>query len=493
MRRALGTLAASVAALIVAGAGAAQDDATPDGAAPRAEGAAAAPDAQGESAAPDASEASAKKEADPKAKALPLAELRARMQRELEAERVANQERLESFRKEKLEQERLLAEAKATLVREEAVSGRLEQDYTDNELAFERDQKRLEERLSQLGELFGVVRQVATDASGNIWASITSAELGQRKELLDRLGRSKELPSTVDLERLWYELQREMTAQGQVSTFTAPVLTESSQVEQREVTRVGPFAALGGGRYLKWEPKEAKLREFRRRAPARYVDTAEGYVENEAGYASLAVDPSRGTLLEALTEEPYFYERIAQGGFVGYTIISLAAIAFLLGAWRWSAVTLTSRRVASQARSRVASLDNPLGRMIAVYEENKDMDPEHLELKLDHAMMKESARLTRMMWLIRTVSVVAPLLGLLGTVTGMIQTFQAITLFGTGDPKVMAGGISEALVTTMLGLIAAIPLVLLYETLSNSTRQVATVLDENVASMIASRTEARQV
>jgi biopolymer transport protein ExbB len=421
---------------------------------------------------------------------IPLPRLRAEIQRDIEAEQTTDRERLKRFQEAKAEQERLLADAKDKLLREEAVSERLEARYNENDKTYEKNEARLEERLGQLGELFGVVRQVATDAGGNMWASVTSAELGQRKELLDRLGRSKELPSTLDLERLWYELQREMTAQGKVVTFPASVLAASGELEDLQVTRVGAFAALGPGRYLKWQPEEGKLAELPRQPPTRYVSTVVQYQANDDGYAPLAIDPARGTLMVGLTDTPSFLERVDQGGFIGYLTIALAAGALLLGAIRWVFVTVTSRKVAAQQRNPSPRPDNPLGRVLRVYEDSKDLDPEHLEQRLDDVVLKESGQLTRLLWLVQTVSIVAPLLGLLGTVTGMIQTFQAITLYGTGDPKVMAEGISEALVTTMLGLYAAIPLVLLYGVLSNSTRRIMNVLDESVTKLVAERSEA---
>jgi biopolymer transport protein ExbB len=407
----------------------------------------------------------------------------------LEVERAENRLRVEQFIQRRAEQERLLAEARAAFAREEATSHRLETSYNENEVVLAEKEERLKQRLGELGELFGVVRQVATDTSGNVWDSLTSSQLGPRKELLDRLGRSKELPSTEDLEKLWYELQQEMTEQGQVVRYRASVLTIEGQIEERDVIRAGPFSAISRGRYLLWEPAEEKLRELTRQPPARYVDTVEPFERATSGFARLAVDPSRGSLLSALTDSPNPTERIQQGGYVGYVIIGLGVFALLLGLVRWGAISITSRKVAAQRKSDRANPGNPLGRVLSVFEENREVDPETLELKLDEAVLRESSKLERFLWLVKTVSVVAPLLGLLGTVTGMIQTFQAITLFGAGDPKMMAGGISEALVTTMLGLTTAIPLVLLYDTLSNSTRRIIDVLDEQSAGLIATRSE----
>jgi len=407
----------------------------------------------------------------------------------LEMETEADIRREREFVQAKEDQARLLAEARATLRDKEALSQRLEVAYNQNESTLGEKEALLTENLGQLGELFGVVRQVATDTSGQVWDSLTSSQVEPRKDLLDRLGRSKELPSTEDLEKLWYELQREMTEQGQVVRYRAKVLTTQGQIEERDVVRAGPFSAVSGGRYLLWEPAQEKLRELTRQPPARYLETVGRFENTKSGFAVLAVDPSRGSLLNALTDTPDFQERIQQGGYVGYVIIGLGVSALLLGLTRWLAVSITSRKVAAQQKRDKLDQRNPLGRVLSVFEENRQADAETLELKLDEAVLRESSKIQRFMWLVKTVSVVAPLLGLLGTVTGMIKTFQAITLFGAGDPRMMAGGISEALVTTMLGLMTAIPLVLLYDTLSNSARRVVDVLDEQSAGLIAARSE----
>jgi biopolymer transport protein ExbB len=278
-----------------------------------------------------------------------------------------------------------------------------------------------------------------------------------------------------------------MTQQGQVVRYEADVLTSEGNVERREVVRAGPFSAISNGKYLLWQSDQEKLRELTRQPPSRYLNTVEPFEEAESGFETLAVDPSRGQLLSALTDTPNFQERIAQGGAVGYTIITLGILALVLGVVRWIGVFFVGRKVSAQQKSDYVKKDNPLGRVLSVFEDNREVDAETLELKLDEAVMREASGLQRLLWVVKTVSVVAPLLGLLGTVTGMIQTFQQITLFGAGDPKMMAGGISEALVTTMLGLITAIPLVLLYDTLANSTRRIIDVLDEQSAGLIASR------
>jgi biopolymer transport protein ExbB len=438
---------------------------------------------------PEAGEAVEKTPAPATPEPTPLFELLDLVEQGLEVERTENRLRIEQFIASRADQERLLVEARAVLAEEEAIGEQLEGQYNENEVSIAEHEARLKEQLGQLGELFGVVRQVATDGSGLLWDSLISSQLGQRNERLDQLGRSTELPSTEDLKKLWFELHQEMTEQGQVVRYRTPILTLAGRVEERDVVRAGPFSAVSGGRYLLWEPAQAQLRELTRQPPARYRNTVKPFEETTTGFARLAVDPSRGSLLNALTDTPSPLERVQQGGFVGYVIISLGAFALVLGLIRWAAVAITSRKVAAQTRSDSLDLGNPLGRVLSVLDENREVDPEMLELKLDEVVLRESSKLERYLWLVKTVSVVTPLLGLLGTVTGMIQTFQAITLFGAGDPKMMAGGISEALVTTMLGLMAAIPLVLLSDTLSNATQRIMNILDEQTAGLIAMRAE----
>jgi biopolymer transport protein ExbB len=142
-------------------------------------------------------------------------------------------------------------------------------------------------------------------------------------------------------------------------------------------------------------------------------------------------------------------------------------------------------------KSGKANINNPLGRVLKVHEENPTMDTETLELKLSEAIMKEVPKIELGLNLLKIIAAVAPLMGLLGTVTGMIITFQAITIFGAGDPKAMAGGISGALVTTVLGLLVAIPTVLLHTVTNGQAKKVIHVLDEQSTGLIAEHTESQ--
>ena len=418
--------------------------------------------------------------------------VRTRVQRESGEDR----DRETSFRQAKDALAAKVARVEGQVRRAEALGVSLDERYAANEIEIETLGERLTERLGQMGELFGVVRLVSTDLSAGTWRSLTSLGLEARNKVLDRLGRSSDLPTTDDLERLWYALQLELTEQAKVSAHEVPVILEEDKenqkvlrTETRQVIRAGPFTAISDGDYVQWAPEHQMVRALKRPPPPRYANTAERFGGRPGEIGRLAVDPSRGALLVALTATPSLWERVQQGGAVGYTILTLGVFALLLGLVRLTSLILTNRRIEAQKRTARPDPANPLGRVLAVYEDHSEADPEFLELKLDEVVLRERSAVERFLWIVQTVSIVAPLLGLLGTVTGMIQTFQAITLFGAGDPKIMAGGISEALVTTTLGLVTAIPLVLLYALLSSRARLIGESLDEQSASLIANRLE----
>jgi len=404
-------------------------------------------------------------------------------------ERKENRDREKAFAKAKADQQRLLKDAKATRAALERRGEKLESEFEGNEIALTQLEETLTQRLGALGELFGVVRQVSGDTRSQLEGSLVSAQIPGREDFLEELGKNKSLPSIESLEKLWFILHQEMTELGNVTRFPATVINIDGDQNQRDVIRVGAFNALSDGVYLIYE--ERKLQELPKQPAGTYLDTVGPFESSTAGMATLALDPSRGSILKVLIQTPGFVERIKFGGKVGYTIIVLGLLAGFLAIVRWAVVFLTGRKVAAQKKSDQVSDGNPLGRVLGIYEANRATDVETLELKLDEAIMRESASLDKMLWAVKVVSVVAPLMGLLGTVTGMIRTFQAITLFGTGDPKMMASGISEALVTTMLGLYVAIPLVLLHALVSNTAKGVVEVLEEQAAGLIARRAEQR--
>ncbi len=407
----------------------------------------------------------------------------------VEEDRV-NRERERRFLAAKNRQKQLLKEAKAQLRAETRRSERLKNTFDANEKKLTELEETLRQRMGSLGELFGVVRQVAGDAKATFDNSLVSAQFPDRQSLLMPLIKSKELPDIPRLEDLWFALQQEMTESGKIVKFDSRVILPDGSEKQTRVTRVGVFNVVADGRYLRYLPETGELLELPRQPAGRYLKLANGLESASPGsIVPMAIDPSRGSILALLVQAPDLKERIQQGKLVGYVIIVLFAIGLLIVAVRWIALTVTGLKMRKQLKLDEPKENNPLGRVLAVYRANPNVDTETLELKIDEAVIREVPKLQSGLATIKILAAIAPLLGLLGTVTGMIETFQSITLFGTGDPKLMAGGISQALVTTVLGLVSAIPLVALHSVVAGKSKRLISILDEQSAGIIAQHAE----
>jgi biopolymer transport protein ExbB len=403
---------------------------------------------------------------------------------------VANKEREQRFTAARDRQGAMLDEVKTAVVREERRSVALKDNFDANEQALTELEESLKIRIGNFGELFGVVRQVSGDTKGIIENSLVSAEFPGRDVLLTRLGQSRGLPSIRDLHQLRVLLLEEMTESGKVSRFSTEVIQADGVASPAEVVRVGVFNAVSGDRFLKYEAETGTLQELARQPAGRFQSMAGDLSEAQDGTITMAVDPSRGQLLSLLVQAPGLGERIQQGGLVGYVIIAMGFLGMAIAVWRILVLFFASSRIKEQLKTDTAADDNALGRILSVYAANHDVDTGTLELKLDEAILRETPRLERYQATIKVFAAVAPLLGLLGTVVGMIITFQALTLFGTGDPKLMAGGISQALMTTVLGLVVAIPLVFMHSVVAGWSRSLIEVLEEQSAGIVARHSEA---
>jgi len=400
-----------------------------------------------------------------------------------------NRERVERFRQTRDERQRMLEDVSRELAAEERRSTTLNRRYEQNETQLADLEERLQIRIGNFGELFGVVRDVAGDTYGQVQTSLVSAQYPNRLDLVSEMALAEELPSLEDLRGLQLMLLEEMAQSGQVVRFDAEITDPSGQTSAGDVIRVGAFNLVHDGKFLTHNAATGALQILPRQPAGRYLNMAEDLVEASSGTVEMAVDPTRGQLLGMLIQAPDLGERLQQGGYVGYTIIGMGAIGLLIALWRLVVLQGAGRRIRAQLKSSSASKNNALGRILAVYEEHQTGNLDALALKLDEAIMREAPILERYQGILKVFAAVAPLLGLLGTVVGMIITFQQLTLFGTGDPKLMAGGISQALITTVLGLIVAIPLVLLHSVVSSSSQALVEILEEQSAGLIARRAE----
>ncbi len=404
-----------------------------------------------------------------------------------------NSAREQEFNAKVSEQDRMLGEAASKRDNELGLSERLETQFEENEFKIVDLNDALTKRLGSLKELFGVLQQVSGDTKGKFQNSLISAEIPGRDVFLDELaqsmGTSSKLASIEEIERVWFEIQREMTESGKTSRFTIDVVEAGGNKVSKEVVRVGPFALVADGKYLDFNGATGTVAELIRQPAGRYGDSVAELQASSGDFIHFGLDPTGGSILGLLVQAPNLRERVEQGGLVGYIILAVGAIGLLLALERLITLTLVKLKVDRQLKSTNFTNDNPLGRVMQVRDNYPKADVEALELHLTEAILGELPKLTRNLTIVKIISVVAPLMGLLGTVTGMINTFQAITLFGTGDPKLMAGGISTALVTTVLGLVVAIPTTLLYALLNTRSKAIVGVLQEQSAGVIAERAE----
>jgi biopolymer transport protein ExbB len=285
-------------------------------------------------------------------------------------------------------------------------------------------------------------------------------------------------------------LRQEASLSSEVAQISAPVVQADGSTADEQSVRIGAFTVVGtsnGGQYLIADEQLGALRPpYRQPGEASMLS---GWLGG-SGVALVGIDPSRGALLNIEAATPSIVERIQQGGTIGYIIIALGVIGLLIALWRLFALLQISAGMRRQLSDKLAAKDdNALGRvMIASLGDRTDA--ELLEARLDEAVLRELPAIERGQSIIKLLAGIAPLMGLLGTVTGMIATFQAITAFGSGDAKLMAAGISQALITTVLGLVVAVPLLLLHSWVASRSRELVHILDEQSAGIIAEAQEA---
>ena len=409
-----------------------------------------------------------------------------------------HRQREAEFRRQRANQQGELDRARQIKAQEERRSEQLEATYTRQQQEVAEKRQQLQSRLGTLNELFGSLTSQAGDTRAVLEASIVSRQPGLDNrpqfltDLIEKMNSATQLPSIEEIEQMWYEIQREAVEGGKVVSFTSNISLPSGEQAQKQIVRIGNFQMVTeDGNYL-WAPDDGGLNELAKQPPGMRGGAADLAAATD-GFVKVGIDPSGatgGTFLQAyVANTPTLLEQAQQGGLIGYIIMIIGLFGILFSIFRFFALMGTSAKVSAQLKSQRANPNNPLGRVMKVAEDNPGVDNETLELKLEEAVLKERPAIESGLNLIKIIYMVSPLLGLLGTVSGMIITFQAITLFGTGDPKTMAGGISTALVTTVLGLCAAIPNMFGHTIVSGRAKRILHVLDEQSAGIVAQNVE----
>ena len=413
------------------------------------------------------------------------------VKKQQQQQRALNRQRENEFLADKRKQQQLLDQARRDFERQQRDNQPLLTVTDGNSKEIARLEQELAAVVDDMGDLSSTFREFAGDFSAVLQESMLTVQFPQRGERLQALADADIQVSIEEIQDLWLLLQEEMTEAGKITRFPARVIDTSGASLERDVLRVGGSSAWSDGDFLRYVPETGELLALSRQPPARYRKAAREFVA-DGSLHTLAIDPTRGSLLGMLSFTPDLRERIAQGGTIGLIIIGLGITGGLLTGWRLAYLFLVSRRIKAQlTRVEQPGAGNPLGRVLLAVEGVSLEEEELMQLKLDEAVLAEMPALERGNGLIKLFAATSPLLGLLGTVTGMILTFQAISLFGTGDPKLMAGGISQALVTTVLGLVVAIPLLFGHSVVAYLSRSMIQRLDEQCAGVLARTAEQR--
>lgn len=396
--------------------------------------------------------------------------------------------RLNRFLSDKNKQQSLLNQMKVRLTNEENRSEILTKQYEDNDATLSDLEEQLTLKLGSFGELFGIVRQTAGESKGQFALSLTNIEYPERIEFLGDLAERKslDLPTSAELERLWYEILNELNQSGKVKNYNTDILSKSGELVNRDIIRIGVFNSVSDGDYLNLVSEQNVLEYLAKQPEGSIRRSARKLQNNDIEYREVFIDPTRGSLLTKLIDRAGFFERINQGGFVGYIILIILALGITMGVLQFLFLRKESQTVDNELNTGNYSESSTLGKLNTIYSKYKGDNPEELEAQLEDVLARAAPALEKNLSIIKLLAAVAPLLGLLGTVIGMIETFQAITLFGTGDPKLMAGGISQALVTTMLGLIAAVPLLFIHNILDSRSRAITQIYEEQAIGYVAS-------
>jgi len=383
--------------------------------------------------------------------------------------------RLNSFITKVSDRQALLDDAKTKLANEIDRNINLEASFEQNEKTLAELEEKLEIKVGVLGELFGVTRQYAGELLAASENSVVFYEFTNRPELLKDIGQEK-VHNLDQLENLWISYFDEIVAGSEIKNFEATITAPNGENIVGEVTRYGLFSASYDGKFVKPVSSLNSFQLLAKQPENTFTKTLSKHKRADE-YTNVSIDPTRGFLLSLYLDKANWFERIAQGKSIGFVIIFIGFIGLAFSIFKITKLREYSNEVLNDKTDNIPSKMESLIKDGASRESKENI--------IDEFIINYSSKIEWGNNWVKFFAAVAPLLGLLGTVIGMIETFQAITLFGTGDPKQMAGGISQALVTTMLGLIVAAPLLGMYTYLSEKTESIVQVLEEKASYILS--------
>ncbi|HDZ3717592.1 TPA: MotA/TolQ/ExbB proton channel family protein [Vibrio cholerae] len=399
-----------------------------------------------------------------------------------------NQQREAGFVQTAQELQAAKAELLAERNRLQKEADQLSSQFSDNENTLARLEETLRLETGSLGEMFGVVRQNAKELQSELDQSVTGVEPRAHQQSIDDVVAAKTLPSMAQLRGLWQAMSEEIRASGQIQTTEIQWLNGQGETQTVPALRLGSLGLISEQGYVKWDNARQQALNYQQ-LPSDFPTFSHIRTLVDGDVVTMNIDPSRGVLLEQLALTPTLSQRLQAGGVIGNVILVLLGVGLIIALYRGAILATLRQKIKAQLKNPEQPGNNPLGRILAVYNKEQQRSVEALELRLLEAVVDEQNHLETGLSMLKLLAALAPMLGLLGTVTGMIETFQVITQFGNGDPKVMAGGISMALVTTVEGLIAAIPLLLAHNILSAQAEAIRNILEKQGIGLVAQQAE----
>lgn len=406
-------------------------------------------------------------------------------------------QRQQEFQQNANRQQQILDTTNERIVEQEQTQSDLSDQFEANEIIIRDKRDILRDRRGDLNELFGTLQGVAGDFLSNFENSLISGQYPGRSEFIEgfiaKAGSTIEQLNPEEIERFWFFMQQEVVESARVAKFNGDVSLPTGETINRSIVRIGNFNAVSEGEYLSYDGDIGHFQVLPKQPGAGMLAAVSALEGSSSGFTKVGIDPTGGVggqVMANLVNFPSVEEQVRNNsGPIGFIIIGVGVVGILIGFLRLLILSLVSVKVRSQLKSDKPSKNNPLGRVLLVAESNPSADTETLELKLGEAILQETPALESMLTLIKMIATIAPLGGLLGTVTGMIQVFQQITVYGAGDPTIMAGGISSALMTTVLGIVVAIPTIFMHTVVKSRADNIIHILEEQATGMIAQKAE----
>jgi biopolymer transport protein ExbB len=355
---------------------------------------------------------------------------------------------------------------------------------------------------SVVRELVGVIRVNAKDIESYILGNLQTALTDTKTDFLQAIASQGQFPGIADITKMNKAIRQQIPDAGAVRMVRGSIVDRSGNTTEADILVLGNFTAayrLGDEvGYLNYSPAGRKLFALSHLPSGRQQKQLRRYMEGKD--EAVPMDISRGGALSQLTHSLSIWQQITKGGPLAWPILVILALGIIIVIERM--IFLFSNRIDADGFTRrietmaveqnwqackeecARLIGKPVARVVAAGLACCQLQREVMENALQEAILKEVPPMERFLSTLGMLAAIAPLLGLLGTVTGMIDTFQVITQHGTGDSRMMSGGISVALVTTMLGLSVAIPIMLAHTLISREVDNRIAQMEEKAMAIL---------